>query len=492
MRRVRSEPLNGLRGFVFSAAAIGTALAFSATPVDARYHRYHARYVHRPVAVAHGYHHARAEAYTPPSSAIVVDGNTGAVLHASNADALRHPASLTKIMTLYLLFERLEAGKIKLDTPLKISEHAAEQAPTKLGVKPGQTLAVEDAIKAVVTKSANDAAVAIGENLGGDEEQFAKMMTAKAHALGMSRTTYVNASGLPNDDQITTAHDQALLGRAIQERFPRYYRYFSTEQFVYHGHAMRNHNHLLGVVGGVDGIKTGYTHASGFNLVTSVHRDGRYIIAVVLGGRSAGERDAHMRELISQHIREASLQRTAPAIAERTEPRSEPRSPSIERSEARAEPKPAVAAKASSSSRAELPSPGRIGNSAPATGGDPIQPLLVKTITYRTARVQAAPLGPMPELVPAAPLPRSPSLPLPTLPATTAPASTHAPAQIASGPAPSPGASAPVQAPAISVARATLPAASETTNTVVAAATEPAAVAPSSRMPPTGRSVITK
>ena len=164
MRRVGSEPLNGLRGFVFSAAAIGTVLALSVTPVDARYHRYHARYVHRPVAVAHGYHHARAEAYTPPSSAIVVDGNTGAVLHASNADALRHPASLTKIMTLYLLFERLEAGKIKLDTPLKISEHAAEQAPTKLGVKPGQTLAVEDAIKAVVTKSANDAAVAIGEN----------------------------------------------------------------------------------------------------------------------------------------------------------------------------------------------------------------------------------------------------------------------------------------------------------------------------------------
>ena len=161
----------------------------------------------------------------PPSWSTAI---RGAVLHASNADALRHPASLTKIMTLYLLFERLEAGKIKLDTPLKISAHAAEQAPTKLGVKPGQTLAVEDAIKAVVTKSANDAAVAIAENLGGDEDEFAKMMTAKAHALGMSHTTYVNASGLPNDDQITTAHDQAVLGRAIQERFPRYYRYFST------------------------------------------------------------------------------------------------------------------------------------------------------------------------------------------------------------------------------------------------------------------------
>ena len=169
------------------------------------------------------------------------------MLHASNADASRHPASLTKIMTLYLLFERLEAGKIKLDSPLKVSAHAAEQAPTKLGLKPGQTIAVEDAIKAVVTKSANDAAVAIAENLGGDEEGFAKLMTQKAHALGMSQTTYVNASGLPDDDQNTTAHDQALLGRAIQERFPRYYQYFSTAEFVYRGHAMRNHNHLLGV-----------------------------------------------------------------------------------------------------------------------------------------------------------------------------------------------------------------------------------------------------
>src|ERR1700728_1694119 len=227
--------------------------------------------------------------------------------------APRHPASLTKIMTLYMLFERLDAGKIKLDTPLKVSEHAADQDPTKLDLKPGQPIPVEDAIKGIVTRSANDAAVVVAESLGGSEDEFAKLMTQKAHALGMSRTTYVNASGLPDDDQITTARDQALLGRAIQDRFPRYYKYFSTQEFVYHGEAMRNHNHLLGVVGGVDGIKTGYTRASGFNLVTSVHRDGRYIIAVVLGGRSAFERDAHMRELIGAHIKEASLQRTAPA-----------------------------------------------------------------------------------------------------------------------------------------------------------------------------------
>src|SRR6266702_5810575 len=164
---------------------------------------------------------AHAEEYSPPSASIVVDGNSGAVLQTSHPDAQRHPASLTKIMTLYLLFERLEAGKIKLDSPLKVSEHASEQAPTKLGLKPGQTIAVEDAIKAIVTKSANDAAVAVAESLGGDEDHFAKLMTQKARDLGMTRTTYTNASGLPDDDQITTARDQALLGRLIQKRFPR-------------------------------------------------------------------------------------------------------------------------------------------------------------------------------------------------------------------------------------------------------------------------------
>jgi D-alanyl-D-alanine carboxypeptidase len=490
MRRVRSEPSSGLRGFVFGVAVVGTAITFSTAPADARYHRY---YTHRAAAVPHatrGYHHARAESYSPPTSSIVVDGNTGAVLHASNAEGLRHPASLTKIMTLYLLFERLEAGKIKLDTPLKITAHASEQSPTKLGVKPGQTLAVEDAIKAVVTKSANDAAVAIAENLGGDEDEFAKMMTAKAHALGMSRTTYVNASGLPNDDQITTAQDQALLGRAIQERFPRYYRYFSTEQFVYHGHAMRNHNHLLGVVGGVDGIKTGYTHASGFNLVTSVHRDGRYIVAVVLGGRSAGERDAHMRELINSHIRDASLRRTAPAIAERMEARAEPRSPSSERSEQR-EPKPIASAKSSLSSRAD-PTPTGKTNGGTAVASDPIQPLLVKTITYRTAPVQAAPLAPMPALVAAAPLPRSPAMPLPTLPAAP-----PAPAPAAAAPTPA-AAPPPTPAPAVDATAATTatrgaPApAVEAATTVVVASTEPAVVAPSTKLQTPGRSAIAK
>jgi D-alanyl-D-alanine carboxypeptidase len=329
-------------------------------------------------------HSTPADSSSPLGSSIVVDGNTGLTLEASKPNALRHPASLTKIMTLYLLFERIEQRTIGLDTQLRVSENAASQAPTKLGLKAGQTIAVEDAIKAMVTKSANDAAVTVAENLGGDEGEFAKLMTHKAHALGMSHTTYVNASGLPDDNQITTAQDQALLGRAIQERFPRYYKYFSTKEFVYRGIAMRNHNHLLGVVGGVDGIKTGYTRSSGFNLVTSVHRDGRYIVAVVLGGHTASERDARMRELIDAHIRDASLRRTVPAIAAKPEavpsPSSEP-------------PKPVVSAKASeasSSSRTDLASSGQIGNAVPATGGDPIQPLLVKTITYRSVPDRAA------------------------------------------------------------------------------------------------------
>ncbi len=269
-------------------------------------------------------HHFRAHVmthghdYSPPYSAIVVDANSGNVLHSASPDEPRHPASLTKIMTLYLLFERLEAGKLKLDSQLSVSEHASVQAPTKLGLKPGQTIAVEDAIRGLVTKSANDAAVVVAEAIGGNESDFAEMMTKQAHALGMSRTVYRNASGLPNDEQLTTARDQAVLGRAIQERFPREYRYFSTPSFTYHGEAMRNHNRLLGQVEGVDGIKTGYTQASGFNLVTSVRRNNRHIVAVVLGGASAGARDARMRTLIEQHIAAASPQHTAPAIAEAT------------------------------------------------------------------------------------------------------------------------------------------------------------------------------
>ncbi len=296
-----------LRVFALGLATVTTAVIFTTDSADARRHR--------------GRHHVRhteaRSSYSPSFASIVVDANSGAVLQSTNPDASRHPASLTKIMTLYLLFERLEAGKMTIDTQMDVSEHASEQAPTKLGLKPGQTLRVEDAIKGLVTRSANDAAVVIAEAIAGDENEFAKLMTRKARALGMSKTVYRNASGLPNDEQVTTARDQATLGRAIQDRFPRYYRYFATTTFVYKGNAIRNHNRLLGSVEGVDGIKTGYTHASGFNLVSSMRRGNRHLVGVVLGGRSGGSRDATMRSLLAENLEKASTRRTVAAITER-------------------------------------------------------------------------------------------------------------------------------------------------------------------------------
>jgi D-alanyl-D-alanine carboxypeptidase len=298
-----------LRVCGFGLVTITSAVIFTTSAADARYYR-HRQYAYHS-------HHEAQESYSPAFSSIIVDGNSGATLASNNPDAQRHPASLTKIMTLYLLFERLESGKMKLDTEMDVSEHASEQAPTKLGLRPGQTIQVEDAIKGLVTRSANDAAVVIAEAIGGSEEDFAKLMTRKARALGMTRTVYVNASGLPDDDQVTSARDQSTLGRAIQDRFPKYYRYFSTEAFNYHGHSIRNHNHLLGSVEGVDGIKTGYTRASGFNLVTSMHRGNRHLVGVVLGGRSGSSRDAIMRNLLAENLEKAATKRTVAAITER-------------------------------------------------------------------------------------------------------------------------------------------------------------------------------
>jgi len=254
--------------------------------------------------------------FSARAAAIVVDGNSGRVLYGQNENALRHPASITKVMTLYLLFEQLEKGRLRLDSEIPISRHAAAQPPTKLGLHPGATIKVEDAIKAIVTRSANDMAVAVAEYIGGDEDTFAEMMTRKAHALGMTRTHYANASGLPNDEQITTAHDLSVLGRAIQDRFPRYYRYFSTRVFYYAGTVSPNHNHLMDRIEGMDGIKTGYTNASGFNLLTSVKRDGHYLVAVVMGGTSAASRDRTMARLIETQIEDGSTVRTAAAITD--------------------------------------------------------------------------------------------------------------------------------------------------------------------------------
>lgn len=255
-------------------------------------------------------------AYSPPYAAIVVDVKSGRVLHANNPDATRHPASITKVMTLYMLFEQLEAGKLRLNSELRVSANAARQAPSKIGFRPGETIEVEDAIKALVTKSANDVAVTVAENLAGSEETFAQRMTERARQLGMSRTVFRNASGLPNPGQITTARDLSVLARAIQERFPRYYTYFSTRSFNYAGTNYRNHNKLLGRVEGVDGIKTGYIRASGFNLMTSARTDDRHVVAIVLGGRTGAHRDNIMASLVEDTLPRAYAgARTAPPVA---------------------------------------------------------------------------------------------------------------------------------------------------------------------------------
>jgi D-alanyl-D-alanine carboxypeptidase len=459
--------LSGLRWGLLSAVTAISVLAVSSES-DARSRRKHVEATESSKSEP-----SRAEAVSdePHYSDIVVDGNTGATLHASNPDALRHPASLTKVMTLYLLFEQLEAGKLKLDSTLEVSEHAAVQSPTKLGLRDGQTIKVEDAIKGIVTRSANDAAVVVAENIGGAEDDFAKLMTRKAQALGMSHTVYRNASGLPNDDQVTTARDQALLGRAIQERFPRYYKYFSTRSFEFRGESIGNHNRLLGTVDGVDGIKTGYISASGFNIITSVHRDNRYLVAVVFGGSSAGSRDERMRELIHDHIAEASVQHTVTAVAEavaKPDPRpqakaetksakafalasasSVPVAPPPAKPESRPEPKPeaksapqsyAVASattvpitltsKSDPSATTTVQVPRWAATNAapppratPSVGSeDPIHPVMVKTVLVRPgSTVQTASLA-----QPAPPTPAEPPAQVAAPPVAAPPATTNA------------------------------------------------------------------
>ncbi|WP_375457968.1 SPOR domain-containing protein [uncultured Enterovirga sp.] len=258
-------------------------------------------------------------AYAPPFAAMVVDARTGRTMYGIAEDELRHPASVTKVMTLYLLFEQIERGTMQLNTELKVSREAASMAPSKLGLRPGETIEVEDAIKAIVTKSANDVAAVIAENIAGTEEAFAERMTRKARQLGMSRTVYRNASGLPDRAQVTTARDLTILGRAIQERFPRLYKYFQTRSFEYADRVIGNHNRLLGRVEGVDGIKTGFTNASGFNLLTSARLEGRHVVGVVLGGRSGASRDATMANLIRTNLARASTSGSASIFADSTD-----------------------------------------------------------------------------------------------------------------------------------------------------------------------------
>ena len=249
------------------------------------------------------------------SSAIVVDAKTGKVLYSSDANGRRYPASLTKMMTLYLTFEALAKGRISKNTPVPFSAKAAAEPPTKLGVKAGGAVSVETAILSMVTKSANDSATALGELLGGSESNFARMMTAKARQLGMDGTVFRNANGLPDPGQFTTAHDMAMLGIALREHYPQYYGYFSQRSFLYGRQRINGHNRLLGRIKGVDGIKTGYTRASGFNLVSSVSDGNRRLVAVVMGGTSGRSRDNQMAGLINAYMPRASTRGGGALIA---------------------------------------------------------------------------------------------------------------------------------------------------------------------------------
>lgn len=306
LRRSRLRTVAGLIGVVAVAATIASS------PAEARKRR----------------HHAGGGGYTPPYAAMVVDAKTGRTLHAVNEDAARIPASLTKVMTLYMLFEQMERGRFSMDSELKVSSYAASQPPTKLGLRAGSTIAVEDAIKSMITLSANDSSVVVAENIAGSEEAFADQMTRKARSLGMSSTRFYNPHGLPHSPpNLTTARDLTILARAIQERFPKYYPLFSTRAFQYGSRTIRGHNRLLGKVEGVDGIKTGYTRASGFNLMTSAKSEGRHVVSVVLGGRSGASRDKIMTDLVLASLPRASTSgRASVMTAEAPEPEERPRS----------------------------------------------------------------------------------------------------------------------------------------------------------------------
>ncbi len=236
----------------------------------------------------------------PRYASIVMDARTGMILSQSHADKILHPASLTKIMTLVMVFDALERRDLRLTSRIRVSRHAAGMVPSKLDLRPGETIRVEDAILALVTKSANDVAAALAEAIGGSEERFAMMMTRKARSIGMSRTRFRNASGLHDPRQVSTARDMAILGRYVWQNYPDYYPYFSARSFTYKGTGFRNHNRLMRSYDGMDGIKTGYVQASGFNLVASAKRGNTRLVGVVFGGRTAKSRNAHMRTLLDR------------------------------------------------------------------------------------------------------------------------------------------------------------------------------------------------
>lgn len=244
-------------------------------------------------------------------ASLVMDADTGMILSQRYADKRLHPASLTKMMTLLLTFEALDRGVIRKKERVRISNRAASMVPSKIGLPAGSSIRVEDAIYALVTKSANDVAVALAEHIGGSEYKFSRLMTARARTIGMHKTTFRNASGLHHKSQVSTARDMGKLARYILQRYPHYYRYFSTKSFTYKGKTYRNHNRLMTTYKGMDGFKTGYINAAGFNLVASAYRDGRRLIGVVFGGRSSKTRNMHMAEIMDAGFKKAGRIRFA-------------------------------------------------------------------------------------------------------------------------------------------------------------------------------------
>jgi D-alanyl-D-alanine carboxypeptidase len=232
-------------------------------------------------------------------AAFVADANTGEVLYSRRADTQRFPASITKVMTLYMVFEQLAAGQLQLTDRVVMSRYAASQRPSKLGLKPGESLTVDQAIRSLATKSANDVSVALAEHIAGSSEEFSRRMTLRAKALGMSNSRFVNPNGLPDSRQVTTARDIFILSQATIRDFPQYYGYYQQQQFVFGNQVLPNHNHLLRTMPGVDGIKTGFTNAAGFTLAASAVRDGRRLIAVVLGGPTRVARDSNVESLLA-------------------------------------------------------------------------------------------------------------------------------------------------------------------------------------------------
>ena len=266
--------------------------------------------------VTHHRHHVDVDPgpYVEKFAAIVIEANSGKILYERMSNEVRYPASLTKMMTLYLLFEQIQRGNLSLSTPMTTSAYAASQDPTRLGLQAGNQITVEDAIKAIVVRSANDVAVVIGEHLAGSEWAFAAKMTQKARELGMAHTTFVNCSGLPDESQQSTAFDLALLSRHLITDYPQFYPYFRLQSFTWNDRSFEGHNNLMKFFDGADGLKTGYTRMSGFNLASSATRQGTRLISVVMGGRSARDRDIQTAELLEGEFTKLGLGRPAPVI----------------------------------------------------------------------------------------------------------------------------------------------------------------------------------